>query len=371
MGWTTWQQFRCNVDCVHHPKTCTNEGLIVGAIDHLAADGWKDVGYEYVHIDDCWMASGRVREHLAADKDRFPHGIQWLADYAHKKNVKLGLYLNYGLKTNHGFPGSVGHLADDAADLAEWGIDYVILDAGYNQHVLADAFPAMSVFLNKTGRPVLFTCGWPSLDRNVDWNYLAKYCNMWRYLAAIKGDWLTVRMAINKWGKATENRKFVGPGHWNDPNSLVIGMQQNEWTKTLTEAESRTQFSIWAILAAPLIMSNDLSNISSWAKDILTNKEVIAVDQDKLGSPGERLTKEDVFGATWVKKLENGDFAIALQNGGDAQVDIRVNFSSFSTSKRFALRDLWLHKNIGTYDHDYVAKGVPPHDVVMLRATPK
>jgi alpha-N-acetylgalactosaminidase len=373
MGWMAWEQFHCENNCEKYPKTCISEQLFIDMIDHLAGDGWLEFGYEYINIDDCWMGKGRdANGKIYADQKRFPHGIAWLADYAHKKGVKLGIYNDYGTLTCGGYTGSEGYLRVDAHTFAEWKVDMLKMDGCYSHTLdMADSYPAMMHFLNETGRPIMYSCSWPAYDQKMNYGPLPPHCNLWRNYGDIQGNWNSVKNIMDKWGNTPEWIPYAGPGHWNDPDQLVIGMQKNAWTATLNAAESRTQMSIWSILAAPLIMSNDLRNISTWAKEVLTNKEVIAVDQDKLGKQGRRVTEAGNDAAVWVRELEKGEYAVALQNRGDSTRDITVKFNSFTTSSRLKLRDLWQHKDIGEYTSEYTASSVPAHDVVFFRATPQ
>jgi alpha-N-acetylgalactosaminidase len=321
------------------------------------------------------MGPGRDEQgRLYPNKERFPHGIAWLADYAHKKGVKLGIYNDYGRTTCGGYTGSEGHLRIDAETFAEWKIDMLKMD-GCNSALIDkhDAYPAMTHFLNATGRPIMYSCSWPAYDGNMDYHLLPPHCNLWRNWRDIQCNWGSVRSIIDHWGSMSHWIEFAGPGHWNDPDQLMIGMKRSyPWIGELTEAESRTQMGIWAIVAAPLIMSNDLSEVPTWAREILLNKEVIAVDQDKLGKQGRRLTETDDDASVWVRELANGEYAIVLWNRGDNVArDVTVKFSSFTSKNQLMLRDLWQRKDIGVHTGQYTASSIPPHDSVLLRAIPQ
>jgi hypothetical protein len=235
---------------------------------------------------------------------------------------------------------------------------------------MADAYPAMTYFLNDTGRKIMYSCSWPAYDENMDYSVLPEFCNLWRNWDDIRSNWPSVRGIIDKWGNETGWVQWAGPGHWNDPDELMIGMQPNSWVTGLTPAESRTQFGLWAILAAPLIMSNDLRNVSDWAREILLNKEVIAVDQDPLGKQGSRITPWGNDATVWVRPLQNGAFAVGLMNRGDQARDIRVRFNMFTTITTFSIRSLWDHTDLGSFTDSYQATSVAPHDTVMLKLTP-
>jgi alpha-N-acetylgalactosaminidase len=263
----------------------------------------------------------------------------------------------------------LGHLLKDARTFAEWGIDMLKMD-GCNSKVfdMPDTYPGMSFFMNRTGRPMMFSCSWPAYDQGMDYSMLPPFCNLWRNWNDIQANWGSVSRIIEKWGNTPRWAEFAGPGHWNDPDQIVIGMEGGK----LTEAESRSQMAIWSILASPLIMTSHLKAVPDWAKKIMQNKEVIAVDQDKLGKQGKRVTASGDAGSVWVRELENGEFAIGLLNTGDAPRDITVKWSQFSSAvKKLALRDLWEHKDIGSFEGEYTAKAVASHDTVILRGVPQ
>jgi alpha-N-acetylgalactosaminidase len=374
MGWMAWEQFHCRVDCVAEPTTCISEQLFVDMIDHIAADGWLEAGYNYVNIDDCWSAkAGRdSNNELIADPDRFPHGIAWLADYAHKKGVKLGIYNDYGTTTCQGYPGSEGHLYQDAQTFARWEVDMLKMDGCHSPGVLdmADAYPAMAKFLNSTGRPIMYSCSWPAYNQKMDYAPLPGSCNLWRNYNDISCHWARIELILDHWGNNSNWVDFAGPGHWNDPDQLMIGMQSNSWVANITVPEARTHMGLWAILASPLIMSNDLRKVPDWAREILLNKEIIAVDQDPMGVQGKRITAWGNDATVWARPLKDGDWAVGLWNRGSSAKNIQLMFSSFTTGTSFAVRDLWSHKDLGTFRSSYLASGIEAHDTVMLRLTP-
>jgi alpha-N-acetylgalactosaminidase len=370
MGWMAWEQFHCEIDCTKNPKTCISEQLFVDQIDRLAADGWLAAGYDHINIDDCWSSMDRdANGELQADPSRFPHGIAWLANYAHQKGVKLGIYNDYGTKTCGGYPGSEAHLVRDAQTFARWEVDMLKMD-GCNSNNLdyADAYPGMAMFLNATGRPIIYSCSWPAYNQNMDYSQLPPACNLWRNWYDIGCSYYSIKSIIDHWGNMTEWIQWAGPGHWNDPDQLMIGMQPNSWVGSITDAEARTQIGLWSILASPLIMSNDLRNISANAKAILLNQEVIAVDQDELGIQGKRLTAWGNDATVWVKQLKDGAWAVGLWNRAEGARNIQVNFADFAGSGGFAVRDLWAHQDLGVMT-SYQAS-VPEHDTLMLKLTP-
>ncbi|XP_050821034.1 alpha-galactosidase A isoform X2 [Gopherus flavomarginatus] len=260
MGWLHWERFLCSTDCALEPLSCVSEQLFMQMADLMVSDGWKDVGYEYVCIDDCWMSLTRDhQDRLQPDPERFPSGIRKLADYVHSKGLKLGIYGDVGNKTCAGFPGSYGYYDLDAQTFADWGVDLLKFD-GCNygtQDQLAEGYRNMSLALNKTGRSIVYSCEWPLYMRPMQ--------------------------------------------------KLVIGNFGLSWDQQLT------QMALWAIMAAPLLMSNDLRHISPQAKWLLQNKDVIAINQDPLGKQGYRITKDNNF-ELWERPLSGGAYAVAVMN---------------------------------------------------------
>ncbi|OHT04522.1 hypothetical protein TRFO_27963 [Tritrichomonas foetus] len=370
MGWMAWEQFRCEVDCTNHPDTCISEKLFVDMIDNLVSGGWLEYGYQYINIDDCWMGPGRdENDEMYPDQSRFPHNITWLAEYAHKKGVKLGIYNDYGSLTCGGYTGSEGHLLQDAQTFAKWKVDMLKMDGCYSNLLdCGDAYPGMTHFLNKTGRQIMYQCSWPAYDMEMDYTPLPEHCNLWRNWDDIEANWRSILSIIDKWGNTPEWAQYAGPGHWNDPDQLVIGMKGGK----LTEVESETQMGIWSILAAPLIMTNDLRDVPDFAKRILQNREVIAVDQDPLGIQGYRVTEWGNDKTVWVKELSNGEWAVALFNRGDVKQTITATFADFlkeGQQTNWHLRDLFLQKDLGNFEGSYTQKDIPAHGIVMLRLT--
>nr|CAI5822227.1 unnamed protein product [Callosobruchus analis] len=251
----------------------------------MVEDGYLAAGYEYVMIDDCWSSKERNSNgRLEADPQRFPSGIKNLSDYIHIKGLKFGIYGDYGTYTCAGYPGSKGHLQVDADTFAEWGVDYLKLDGCHIGYI------EMQKHLNNTGRPIMFSCSWPDYqeERGMKSNYTAlqQTCNLWRNWKDIEDEWVSVTGIVD-WFAGNQDRlaPFAGPGHWNDPDMLIIG------DYGLSYEQSKAQMAIWAIMAAPLIMSVDLRTIEPKFRDILLNKDVIAVNQDRLGIQGRFILR--------------------------------------------------------------------------------
>ncbi|XP_074866981.1 alpha-N-acetylgalactosaminidase-like isoform X2 [Carettochelys insculpta] len=263
MGWLPWERFRCNTDCKTDPENCISEHLIKSMADKMAEDGWKELGYEYVNLDDCWSAKERDSQgRLQPDPDRFPSGIKALANYVHSKGLKFGIYSDMGNYTCSGYPGTTLDTVDtDAKTFAEWEVDMLKLDGCYsNSSVKAIGYPKMSIALNKTGRPIAYLCSWPAYEGGL-------------------------------------------------PPKLIIG------NFGLSYEQSKVQMALWAILAAPLFMSSDLRTISEDAKYILQNQLLIYINQDSLGIQGQRIMQSHHF-EVWKRNLVNGQFAVAVMNNG-------------------------------------------------------
>ncbi|XP_021376495.1 alpha-N-acetylgalactosaminidase-like isoform X1 [Mizuhopecten yessoensis] len=324
MGWLSWQRFRCNTDCENDPKNCISEQLYRDMADRLVAEGYAALGYQYVNIDDCWLAKTRdAQGRLQADPKRFPSGIKALADYMHNKSLKLGIYEDFGTKTCAGYPGSEFYMQLDAQTFASWGVDSLKFD-GCNsaRSDVPVGFPIMRQFLNLTGRPILYTCEWPLQLKHPDYKAVAENCNIFRIFNDIDDSWDSVTSVINFYGQDKYNFSGVaGPGNFNDPDMLVIG------NFGLSIEQERVQMAMWALFAAPLFMSNDLRNIRPESKAILQNKRVISINQDPLGIQGRLISTMGTV-QVWSKPISpKGNFAFALVNfangGSGALVSVK------------------------------------------------
>ncbi|XP_012622871.2 alpha-galactosidase A [Microcebus murinus] len=314
MGWLHWERFMCNLDCREEPDSCISEQLFMQMADLMVSDGWKDAGYEYLCIDDCWMAPQRdSKGRLQADPHRFPGGIPRLANYVHSKGLKLGIYADVGNNTCAGFPGSFGYYDIDAQTFADWGVDLLKFDGCHCDSIqlLADGYKYMSSALNKTGRSIVYSCEWPLYMlplQQPNYEEIRQYCNHWRSFADIYDSWQSVKNILD-WTSSQQDRivHVAGPGGWNDPDMLVIGNFGLSWDQQVT------QMALWAIMAAPLLMSNDLRSISPQAKALLQHKDVIAINQDPLGKQGYQLRKAGNF-EVWERPLAGLAWAIAVTN---------------------------------------------------------
>ncbi|XP_050428118.1 alpha-N-acetylgalactosaminidase-like [Adelges cooleyi] len=343
MGWLAWQRYRCITDCETYPDECVSEQLFMKAADLLVSEGYAAAGYNYVIVDDCWLAKTRSADgKLQADEKRFPNGIKALSDYVHSKGLKFGLYEDWGNKTCAGYPGVLGHEETDAKTFAEWEVDYVKLDGCYSNVRLMDkGYPEFGKHLNNTGRPMVYSCSWPAYQEEkgmlINYASMAKHCNLWRNYDDIDDSWDSMIKIADYFALKQEFwAKFAGPGHWNDPDMLLIG------NFGLSYEQSKTQMAIWAILAAPLLMSNKLSDVRPEFKAILQNKEVIKVNQDRLGIQGTRVFKDKGIDI-WTRPIEpvrNGHFSYAV-----AFVNRRVDGAPYAYN--ITLQDLGLTNNEG------------------------
>src|SRR3954454_6674972 len=346
MGFNNWNSTQCKADF--------NETMIKGIADIFVSKGLKDAGYTYVNIDDCWaLPSRNSAGNLVPDPARFPNGIKALADYVHGKGLKFGIYTSAGTKTCNkaGFPGALNHEQQDANLFASWGVDYLKYDNCNNQGVDAQLrYKTMRDALKATGRPIVFSlCEW---GQNKPWLWAADVGHLWRTTGDI-GDSYSSMLNIAKTNMALA--QYAGPGHWNDPDMLEVG------NGGMTDTEYRSHFSLWAILAAPLIAGNDLRNMRPQIHDILTNKEVIAVDQDPLGREGERVAKNGDL-EVWAKQLKDGSRAVLLLNRGDSEQEIAANWEDLGYPKTVSasVRDLWQHKDLGKMTGKFSSR-VAPH----------
>jgi alpha-galactosidase len=350
MGWNSWNHFACDV----------SEQLIRETADAMAASGMRDAGYRYVVIDDCWQVARDKDGGLVADSARFPHGMKALADYVHGKGLKFGIYTDAGTKTCQGRPGTLGHEEQDARTFASWGVDYVKedwcnapgLDAPTQYAKFRDA-------LAKTGRAIVFSiCEW---GYNQPWDWAPKTGNLWRTTDDISDSWPSM---LGNLDQSAQHASVAGPGAWNDPDMLEVG------NGGMTEDEYRAHFSLWAIEAAPLIAGNDLRTMSAETKTILTNPEVLAVDQDSLGAQGMVVWEPTPEVQVWAKPLADGSRAVALLNRAGVATQITAYFHRVGVRTDSAtVRDLWAHADRGAFRRQYEAT-VPAHAVVMLRVTP-
>lgn len=362
MGWNSWNRFGCDV----------SEKLIMEIAEAMVRSGMKDAGYEYVVIDDCWQVSRDAEGNIVPDAERFPNGMAYLADYIHGLGLKFGIYSCAGSYTCQGRPGSKGHQFQDALQYAKWGVDYLKYDWCSNDGQNAQAaYQTISEAIKAAGRPmVLSICEW---GENKPWEWAEGIGHLWRVTADIRDcynclfDWGGVGV-LNIIDILADLYPYAGPGHWNDAEMLEVG------NGGMTRDEYISHFSMWAMLAAPLMSGNDLRSMDKEALEILTNKEVIAVDQDPLGEQARRFMDMGEY-EIWAKPLADGELALCFLNRSDLDwkldYDWRRQTIYFARGINFrkntyTVRDLWKHKDLGTTEKNLTAT-IPSHGCLMVR----
>jgi|HubBroStandDraft_6_1064221.scaffolds.fasta_scaffold00753_14 alpha-galactosidase len=358
MGWNSWNHFAGKID----------DATVRAQADAMVSSGMRDAGYVYINIDDTWEAERDTQGAIHANS-KFPD-MKALADYVHAKGLKLGIYSSPGPKTCAKFEGSYGHEEQDAQTYAAWGIDYLKYDlcsfgkimeaagspeAGHK--LMVDAYTKMHDALVKTGRPMVYSLCQYGADA------------VWRWGASVGGNtWRTTGDISDRYSSMTQIgfgqaglSKYAGSGHWNDPDMLEVG------NGGMNLEEYRTHMSLWALLAAPLLAGNDLSTMKPETIALLTNREVIAIDQDRLGKQADRVRAEGTQ-EIWARPLADGSKAIGIFNRFDWPQNIEISFREFGYKAAVKARDIWAAKDLGTLPGSYTAH-VPPHGVVLLRVS--
>jgi alpha-galactosidase len=361
MGWNSWNYFYGKV----------TDKDIRDSADQIVATGMKEAGYIYVNIDDTWEGE-RDADGVIHSNSKFPD-MKALADYVHSKGLKIGIYSGPGPKTCAGFAASLGHEEQDAKTYAEWGIDYLKYDlCSFNEEVLQkqapndpagqmrlmhEAYEKMGKALKATGRPIVYSfCqyGWDAV-----WEWAPKYGgNLWRTTGDIQPHWDSMYTILSQ---QEGLERYAGPGHWNDPDMLEVGNGK------LSLRENRTHFSMWAMLSAPLLAGNDLPHMKPEIRDILTNKDVIAIDQDKLGQQARRAYSEGEVDV-WVKHLAGGGTAIAVVDAGSDRYSthpFHLSLARLGLKGPLQARDLWTGKEMTLTDNMPVE--IKGHDVLLVK----
>lgn len=369
MGWNTWNTFQTGI----------SEELVKQTADYFVSSGMKEAGYTYIVLDDGWSTRQRdsVTGDLVADPVKFPSGMKAVADYVHSKGLKFGLYNCGGTKTCANYPGSHGYEEQDARLYASWGIDYLKYDwcnsKGFDA---AKSYTKMSQALRDAGHPIIFSlCEWGTTQ---PWLWAKNVGHLWR----TTGDIGNVFDGLKKYPTWHSNgvmtivdlheplRQYAGPGNWNDPDMLEVGNGQ-------TAAEDRTHFSLWCMMAAPLMAGNDIRTMSKETLEILANKDAIAVDQDPLGIQGFRYSNQDSL-QVWFKPLANDKWAVCFVNRSSVpkkiffnwkkeKIQDKVSGRSVNASKsQYTLYNVWSRENAGSTRSSFSAV-LQPHDVIMMR----
>jgi alpha-galactosidase len=355
MGYNNWSYYQCKI----------NEDLILAQAKALVSSGLAKKGYDTITIDDCWMAKKRKSDGtLEGDPQKFPHGMAWMGQQVHALGLKFGIYEDAGDKTCAGFPGTWNFFQKDADTFAKWKVDYIKLDgcnvptvAGKtNEETYRYAYKAFSDAILRTHRKMVYSESAPAYFQNTpdDWylvlGWVAKYGNLWR-----EGD----DIALGQYSGAS---KYAGPGHWNDPDFLLVG------DSGLSMDEMQSQMSLWSIMAAPLISSTDLTKISPAALAILSNADVIAVDQDPAGIQGHIVQFDENYDVL-AKPLSNGDVAVVLYNKGTAAKKISTTATLVGLKNASSLKLRNLVSKTMTTSHGDIEAMVPPHGSVIYRVS--
>ncbi len=358
MGWNSWNHFHNKVE----------DATIRAQADAMVASGMRDAGYLYINIDDTWEA-GRDAQGNIQTNSKFPD-MKALADYVHSKGLKLGIYSSPGAKTCAKYEGSLGHEEQDARTYANWGIDYLKYDlCGLREpmksasspeaahKLMVDAYIKMRDALRSTGRPIVYS--------------LCQYGNdaVWRWGADVGGNlWRTTGDISDKYASMAQIgftqaglARFAGPGHWNDPDMLEVG------NGGMNADEYKTHMSLWAILAAPLLAGNDLTTMAPETVAMLTNRDVIAIDQDKEGKQGDRVWVEGPI-EVWIKPLSGGAKAIGIFNRHPSAITAQPDLNKLGIRNGVKVKDIWQNKEMNL-SSDYSVT-IPGHGVVLLRTLP-
>ncbi len=363
MGWNSWNKFACNV----------SEKLIKETADAMVSTGLKEAGYTYIVIDDCWLIGRDAEGNMIPDSERFPNGMKSVGDYIHSLGLKFGIYTDIGTKTCEGRPGMRGYEYQDMRTFASWGVDYVKNDWCSAEHQGARASYAIAWdAIKQAGRPMVHSiCEW---GFSQPWEWGKESGHLWRTTLDIADCWDCSELAIS-YGMQVENflgftkildqqsglESYAGPGHWNDPDMLEVG------NGNLSYEENKAHYSLWAILAAPLMLGNDIRSMSPEVKEILTNKEITAVDQDELGKQGVKV-RDDGDYEIWSKQLGDGGRAVVMFNRSESSKEMNFTWNEigYPDNLKLQVRDLWEHKGKGKYTGQYKAE-VPSHGVVVVR----
>lgn len=372
MGWNSWNTIRREI----------SDSVIRQIVDIMVASGMQDAGYEYIVLDDFWLAPQRDSAgNLQGDPDRFPHGMAAIGEYIHQNGFKFGIYNCGGRQTCGGLPGMYGHEEQDVATFASWGVDYLKVDFCFSEGIDArEEYTKIAQALSKVERPIVFSiCDG---GENNPWEWGGEIGHLWRTTWDIGPRWKHDARYVGSWhelgivdiiDRNSYLREYNRPGAWNDPDMLEVG-------HGLTDTEGKAHFSMWAMLAAPLMAGNDLRKMTDETISILTNKEVIAVDQDSLGYQAMKY-KSDSDLDIWVKPLQHDDWAVCFLNRAEEIRTINFEWTKYPIRDRLAgrildasevtyrMRDLWRKEWVGTTDSPIVAD-IAPHDVLMLRLTP-
>jgi len=369
MGWNSWNTFQTNI----------NDSLVRGIADVMVSSGMKDAGYQYLVLDDGWMSMERdsLTGNLVPDPRKFPNGLKSLIDYVHARGLKFGLYNCAGTKTCAGYPGTRGYEYQDARFYASLGIDYLKFDWCYTDSLNAqEAYTTMSKAIRVAGKPIVFSlCEWGT---HRPWLWAANVGDLWRTTGDIgpvfdgyidHGNWKQGGLMLIV-DQQEGLQKYAGPDHWNDPDMLEVG-------NGMTVPEDRAHFSLWCMLAAPLIAGNDLRSMTADTRKILTNKEAISIDQDPAGMEGYRFSRSADSVELYVRPLVNGDWAVCFLNRSHSPrkvtfdwknqviTDTLFNRTLDAQNTTYRVTNVWTGRQSDT--RKPLSETVASHDVLLLK----
>ncbi len=358
MGWNSWNHFKDKVD----------DASVRAVAEAMVSSGMRDAGYTYINIDDTWEGQRDAQGNIQSNS-KFPD-MKALSDFVHSKGLKLGIYSSPGPKTCAGFEGSYGHELQDAKTYAVWGIDYLKYDLcslgtrmraaptpEAAHQIMVDAYIKMRDALRSTGRPIVYSLCQYGNDAVWQWGPSVGG-NLWRTTDDINDHYdRMAQIGFSQAGLA----KFAAPGHWNDPDMLEVG------NGGMNAEEYRTHMSLWAILAAPLLAGNDLAKMTPETVALLTNRDVIAIDQDPAGKQGDRVSAEGPV-EIWSRTLADGSKAIGVFNRHPGPMTTVVDFRKLGFTRPVKAKDLWQGKDLGSIGAPYTVK-LPGHGVLLLRVS--
>lgn len=357
MGWNSWNFFECER---------VNELVIMDMADAMVSTGMKELGYEYIVIDDCWQIARNPEGIIIVDSVKFPSGIKHLADYIHAKGLKFGIYSDAGTHTCGGRPGSKSFEEIDAQTYANWGVDYLKYDwCNTEGQDPVESYTLMRDALYKAGRPIVFSlCEWGHAK---PWLWADTIGHLWRTTLDITDRW-----DGNRWGnqlgwteileKQNGLEKYAGPGHWNDPDMLEVG------NPGLSINEAKAHFTMWCMLAAPLICGNDLKNMPPEIAAILMQEEMISINQDSLGLQGFKIIDEGNF-EIWQKPLANGEIAICLLNLETREKEFHLKWKDLKIKNFqgiYQIKDIWRSQVLNDSQHNLEII-IPARDVIVYK----
>lgn len=369
MGWNSWNVFTNTLD----------EKMVMEMADAMVSSGMRDLGYQYINMDDYWHDSTRAADGKpVANPQKFPHGIKWLSDYVHSKGLKLGIYSDAGDKTCGKCFGGFQHEEIDAKQYAEWGIDLLKYDFCFVPWKKKEAllrYKKMGDALKGSGRSITYSL--------CNWGLFAP----WKWGESVGGNyWRTTPDIIDTWSggpfwygsfisilkKQTKLYPFAGPGHWNDPDMMIVGNYGNGKAtggggkyKDMSDLEYQTHMSLWCMLNAPLLSSCDLRNMNEATKNILLNPEIIAINQDEKGEQAKLISKSN---GIWVykKNLNDGSIAVAVFNTSKGEKKFDLVTALLGIQGNYTARDVWQHTEAGIVK-DKVTLHLKPHQTVVLK----